>query len=88
MRMYITIVLIGSITDAIVERRHITTALMAALGMGGGRAWVQLDRSEREARVLEAAKLAVELGVDLRVASAAHGHELSGCVRADADAYI
>ena len=59
-----------SITDAIVERRHVTTALMAALGMGGGRAWVQLDRSEREARALEAAKLAVELGIDLRVASA------------------
>lgn len=59
-----------SITDAIVERRHVTTALMAALGMGGGRAWVQLDRGQREARALEAAKLAVELGIDLSVASA------------------
>jgi uncharacterized protein len=43
-----------------------TTALMAAVGMGGGgNAWVQPDRSQREALALETAKLAVELGVDV-----------------------
>jgi ankyrin repeat protein len=43
-----------------------TTALMAAVGMGGGgNAWVQLDRSQREALVLETVKLAIDLGVDV-----------------------
>jgi ankyrin repeat protein len=42
---------------------------MAATGMGGGRAWVQPDRSEREALALEAVKLAVELGVDVNAAN-------------------
>lgn len=43
-----------------------TTALMAAVGMGGGgNAWVPLDRSQREALMLDTAKLAVELGVDV-----------------------
>ena len=43
-----------------------TTALMAAVGMGGGgNAWVQPDRSQREALALDTAKLAVELGVDV-----------------------
>jgi ankyrin repeat protein len=45
-----------------------TTPLMAALGMGGGRAWFQPDRSEREALALEAVTLTVELGTDLNVA--------------------
>lgn len=43
-----------------------TTALMAAVGMGGGgNAWVPLDRSQREALMLDTAKLAIELGVDV-----------------------
>jgi ankyrin repeat protein len=44
-----------------------TTALMAAMGMGGpaGGRWAQVPAREREAEALEAAKLAVELGVDL-----------------------
>ena len=47
-----------------------TTALMAAVGMGGGgTAWVQPDRVEREALMLEAVKLAVELGVDVNAAN-------------------
>ena len=33
--------------------------------MGGGAAWVQPDRREREALMLESVKLAVELGVDV-----------------------
>jgi ankyrin repeat protein len=43
-----------------------TTALMAALGMGGGGpAWVQPDRSQRESLALETVTLAVELGIDV-----------------------
>ena len=53
------------------ERRHRTTPLMAALGMGGGRAWVRADGDleRREAMRLEAARLFVEAGVDVNVAS-------------------
>jgi ankyrin repeat protein len=51
------------------HRVETTTALMAATGMGGGRFWVQPDRSEREALTLEAVKLAVDLGVDVNAAN-------------------
>jgi ankyrin repeat protein len=48
------------------HRYDATTALMAALGMGGGgNAWVQPDRSQREALTLNTVKLAVDLGVDV-----------------------
>ena len=47
------------------RRTEVTTALMAATGMGSGTAWVQPARGEREALTLEAVKLAVELGVDV-----------------------
>ena len=46
-------------------RSEATTALMAAVGMGGGQAWVQPERSEREALTLEAVKMTLELGVDV-----------------------
>jgi ankyrin repeat protein len=58
--------------DGLVTKRQTlsTTALMAATGMGGGgTAWVQPSRAEREAPMLEAVKLAVELGVDVNVAN-------------------
>ena len=57
--------------DALItERRTMaTTALMAATGMGGGTAWVQPSRAEREAPMLEAVKLAVGLGVDVNAAN-------------------
>jgi len=55
--------------DGFQHRTEVTTALMAATGMGGGRAWVQPGRSEREALTLEAVKLAAELGVDVNAAS-------------------
>jgi ankyrin repeat protein len=43
-----------------------TTALMAAVGMGGGgTAWVPPDRSQREALMLDTVKLAVDLGIDV-----------------------
>jgi len=51
------------------HRTEATTALMAATGMGGGTAWAQPARSEREALTLEAVKLAVELGADVNAAN-------------------
>jgi ankyrin repeat protein len=47
-----------------------TTSLMAAVGMGGGRGFVPPARPEREALMLDAAKVAVEAGVDVRAANA------------------
>jgi len=55
--------------EAFVRRTDVTTALMAATGMGGGRAWVLPEPSEREALVLEAVKVAVELGIGLNAAN-------------------
>jgi ankyrin repeat protein len=51
--------------EAFQHRRDTTTALMAATGMGGGKAWVALPARDREAATLAAVKMAVELGVDL-----------------------
>jgi ankyrin repeat protein len=51
------------------RRKEKTTALMAALGMGGGAAWVPLDRAQAGPLVLEAVKLAVELGADVNAAN-------------------
>jgi ankyrin repeat protein len=51
------------------RRRERTTAVMAALGMGGGTAWVPVDRAERDALVLATVKLAVEQGADVNAAS-------------------
>ena len=51
------------------QRRERTTAVMAALGMGGGTAWVQPARGEAEALSLETVKLAAELGADLNFAN-------------------
>jgi len=50
------------------HRTHVTTALMAAAGIGGGTPWVRPDRAEREALILEAVKLSAELGVDVNAA--------------------
>jgi ankyrin len=47
------------------RRTQASTALMAALGIGGGRAWVLPDRAQLEALVLESVKLTIELGVDV-----------------------
>src|SRR2546427_12329898 len=55
--------------SAFEHRTRTTTALMAATGMGGGTAWVQPERREREALTLEAVKLAAELGVDVNAAN-------------------
>jgi ankyrin repeat protein len=45
-----------------------TTALMAAVGMGGGTPWVKVPRARQEALTLETVKLAVELGIDVNAA--------------------
>ena len=51
------------------HKKQVTTAVMAALGMGGAAtAWVQPGRSGREALALESVKLAVDLGVDVQAA--------------------
>ena len=50
-------------------RTQVTTALMAATGMGGGLAWVPQGRGESEAQTLEAVKIAVEHGVDVNAAN-------------------
>jgi ankyrin repeat protein len=47
------------------RRTQATTALMAALGIGGGRAWVLAERAQLEALALESVKLAIDLGVDV-----------------------
>jgi len=51
------------------RRTEKTTALLAALGMGRGSAWVQPAASDREQLTLEAVRLAVELGVDVNAPS-------------------
>ena len=52
-------------TDLFDRRTQATTALMAAVGVGGGRAWIRPDRDQLEALVLESVTLAIELGVDV-----------------------
>jgi ankyrin repeat protein len=53
------------VTDLNDRRTQATTALMAALGIGGGRPWVRPDRDQLEALVLETVRLAIDLGVDV-----------------------
>jgi ankyrin len=55
--------------DPATPRTAVTTTLMAATGMGGGVAWVQPARAEREGPMLEAVKIAVEAGIDLNAAN-------------------
>src|SRR5579863_10065704 len=51
------------------ERTETTTTLLAATGIGTGKAWVDAPRGEKEALTLEAVKLVVELGVDVNTPS-------------------
>jgi len=48
-----------------IPRTEETTALMAAVGLGGGDAWVTPPASEREFLTLEAVKMTVQLGVNV-----------------------
>jgi ankyrin repeat protein len=56
----------GPAGKAYEHRTEATTALMAAVGMGGGgSAWVPPERNQREALALETVKLALTLGIDV-----------------------
>ncbi len=55
--------------EPVEPRSQVTNAVMAAVGMGGGIAWVQPARGEREALMLEAVKLATEQGIDVNAAN-------------------
>ena len=59
----------GATASRSVQRKESTTALMAATGMGGGKAWFEPDRGEREALALEAVTMAAEHGVDVNAVS-------------------
>lgn len=58
------------VTDLHDRRTQATTPLMAALGIGGGRAWVLPDRAKLEALILESVKVAIELGGDVNAVNA------------------
>src|SRR5437762_1149040 len=55
--------------EAFQHRAEVTTALMAAMGMGGGRAWVPQPQKDRQPAALEAVKLGLELGIDVNAAN-------------------
>jgi uncharacterized protein len=59
----------GPPEDVFRHRQYVTTILMAAVGMGGGREWVPVERKAKEALTLEAVKIAVESGSDLNLAN-------------------
>ena len=56
--------------EPVEPRSHVTNAVSAAAGMGGGAAWVQPDRREREALMLETMTLALEQGADVNLENA------------------
>jgi ankyrin repeat protein len=51
--------------EPVEPRTQTTNAVMAATGMGGGVAWVQPDRAERETLMLDSVRLAADQGVDV-----------------------
>jgi ankyrin repeat protein len=48
-------------------KKHSNSILMAAVGLGGGTAWVEPERMDRETMTLDAVKMLVELGVDINL---------------------
>ncbi len=56
-----------------VDKTEKSTALLAALNVGGGEIWEQLPSGEREPKTLAAVKMAVESGVDVNAENTA-GH--------------
>jgi ankyrin repeat protein len=59
-----------TVSESYARRQQQTTALMAAVGMGGGgTGWVQIELARREPLMLEAAKAAVEFGVGVNAAN-------------------
>jgi hypothetical protein len=67
-----------------------TTILMAALGMGGeiNNGWTHAPANQREALALEAAKLAVDLGVDVNAANANGDTALHGAANLGYDSVV
>jgi ankyrin repeat protein len=51
------------------HRNDVTTTLLAATGIGGGAAWVDIERGQREALMLDAVKLVVDAGVNVNAAN-------------------
>jgi ankyrin repeat protein len=51
------------------HRRDVTTTLMAAVGMGGGEAWLPPAREEREPLTRVAVEMLVDRGVDMNAAN-------------------
>ncbi len=64
--------------DSMQRRSEETTALMAATGIGGAKAWVPAETGGQEARALEAVKLAIELGADVNATNAKGQTALDG----------
>jgi ankyrin repeat protein len=54
--------------EPVEPRSHVTNAVMAAAGIGGGVAWVQPPRADRETLMLEAVRISVEQGGDVNAA--------------------
>jgi ankyrin repeat protein len=70
------------------HRTEVTTALMAAAGMGGGTAWIQPANEQREALLLETVKLAVESGIDVNAANTDGRTALDGVKAQGYDAVV
>jgi ankyrin repeat protein len=51
------------------HRRDVTTTVMAAVGMGGGEAWLPPAREQREQLMLTAVEMLVDRGVDINAAN-------------------
>jgi ankyrin repeat protein len=56
--------------EPVEPRSYLTNAVSAAAGIGGGVAWVQPDRRERETLMLETMTLALEHGIDVNLVNA------------------
>ena len=57
------------IEDGLSEVELMEGPIRSFAGMGGGDAWIQPDRTEREPLTLEAVRLIAELGVDVNAAN-------------------
>jgi ankyrin repeat protein len=60
------------------HKTDVLTALMAAVGMGGGTAWVQPGQAQREALTLDAVKMIVDLRVDINATNSEGSTALDG----------
>jgi ankyrin repeat protein len=54
--------------EAYKPRKEETNAVMAAAGLGSGKAWVDVPKTRVEPLALEAIKVAVDAGVDVNLA--------------------